>query len=134
MRGENASASPSWPDELGQRIYTFAVRALRIADAIPSRRIASRVLGKQLLRSATSVAANFEETRGAISYADFIAKISAAYKECRESVLWLRLIRDAALLPAPRLAANIDEATQLRAILGTTPKTARQNRQARSRL
>lgn len=74
------------------------------------------------------MAANYEESRGAISRADFIAKLSLAYKESREAVLWLRLIRDTQLVRPFRLAAIITEATELRAILGTSVKTARRNR------
>ena len=89
------SPTEAWAEELGQRVYAFALRAVRLADQLPQRRTASRILGSQLLRSATSIAANLEESRGAVSYADFVVKMATAYKECRESVLWLCLIRDA---------------------------------------
>ena len=116
------------PEALGERFYEFALRAVKLTDALPERRLASRVLGDQVLRSATSVASNYEEARGAISRADFVSKMGLAYKECRESVFWLRLIRDAQLLPPSRLDAIVAEAMELRAILGKSLKTARQNR------
>ena len=120
-----------WADVFGQRIYKFALRVIRLADSLPARRSASRILGAQLVRSATSVAANYEEARGAMSHPDFVAKMSLAYKECRESVLWLSLIRDADIVGAARMEAIVAEALELRAILGTSLKTARQNRSSR---
>ena len=117
-----------WADELGQRVYAFALRVIRLADGLPSKRVSSRVLATQLLRSATSVAANFEEARGGVSYPDFVAKMGVAYKECRETVLWLCLIRDSELVRQSRMAGIVAEALELRAIFGTSLKTARQNR------
>ncbi len=116
------------PQALGERMYGFALRVVKLTDALPARRAASRVLGDQLLRCATSVASNYEEARGAISRADFVSKMGLAYKECRESVFWLRLIRDGELLPASRMNAIVAEAMELRAILGKSLKTSRQSR------
>ncbi|MBI3693807.1 MAG: four helix bundle protein [Acidobacteria bacterium] len=124
-----ATAAPQiWADELGQRVYAFALRAIKLTDRLPEKRAASRILGSQLVRSATSVAANYEEARGAVSRPDFVFKLSLAYKECRESVLWLCLIRDAEIVRPTRMAAIIAEALELRAIFGTSLKTARQRR------
>src|SRR6516162_3241237 len=113
------------PAALSERIYSFALRMVRLVEALPSRRISSRVLGEQLLRAATSVIANYEEARGAISRREFVAKIGIAHKECRESVLWLRLIHDAGLIPSSRMGALLGEGKELRAILGSSLKTAR---------
>ena len=83
-----------------------------------------------MLRSATPIAANYEEARGAISHPDFVAKMGIAYKECRESVLWLNLIRDVGLVKPARMNDIVAEAMELRAIFGSSLKTARgqQNR------
>ena len=56
--------------------------------------MAAYEVGRQLLRSGTSIAANYEEARGAFSREDFAYKISIAFKEARESNLWLRLLKD----------------------------------------
>ena len=124
----DTAAPQIWADELGQRVYAFALRVVRLADGLPARRVASKVLSTQVVRSATSVAANYEEARGAVSHPDFVFKMSLAYKECRESVLWLCLIRDAEIVRPSRMAAIIAEALELRAIFGTSLKTARQRR------
>jgi four helix bundle protein len=113
------------PEALAERTYGLALRVIRLTDALPVRRRASRILGDQLLRSAVSVAANYEEARGAMSRPDFTAKIALAYKECRETVMLLRLIRDANLLSASRLTGLLTEAEELRAILGSSLKTTR---------
>jgi four helix bundle protein len=118
------SNSAASKDELGRRVYDFALRVIRLADGLPPRRIASKVLGTQLLRSATSIAANYEEARGAISHPDFVAKMGVAYKESRESVLWLSLIRDVGLVKPARMTEIVAEAMELRAIFGTSLKTA----------
>jgi len=60
-----------------------------------------------------------------MSRPDFTAKIALAYKECRETVMLLRLIRDASLLSASRLTALLSEAEEIRAILGSSLKTTR---------
>ena len=78
-----------------------------------------RVLGRQLLRSGTSIGANIHEAQGGQSKADFIAKLSIAYKEAREAAYWLRLIQEAALIPADRLGDAIDETEQLIKILSS---------------
>jgi len=113
------------PETLGKRIYEFSLRALRLVNALPKRQVASKVLGEQLLRSATSIAANYEEARGAVSRADFIAKLGIAYKESREVYLWLSMIADVKLLPENRMKSIIAEAEEIRAILGSSLKTAR---------
>ena len=114
------------PEALAKRTYDFALRVIRLTDALPVRRGASRILGDQLLRSAVSIAANYEEARGAISHRDFTNKIALAYKECRESVMLLGLICDGGLLPPPRLGAVITEARELRAILAPTSRQTEQ--------
>lgn len=119
------------PEALAKRLYDFALRTVRLVESLPPSRMASRVLGEQLLRAATSVAANYEEARGAVSPAEFIAKLGITYKECRESVLWLSLIHDAGLLPSQRMKALLDEARQLRAVIGSSMKTAKRNRGVR---
>ena len=80
-----------------------------------------------MLRSGTSVGANYEEAQGAESKADFIHKLQVSLKELRESLYWLRLIAGAELISTDKMAGLIDEATQLRAILSKSVATAKEN-------
>ena len=83
--------------DIQNRTFDFGVRIVKFVDKLPHT-LSARELGKQLLRSGTSVAANMEEANGAESKGDFIHKVSIAYKEAREMRVWLGIIK-AALLP-----------------------------------
>jgi len=110
--------------ELKQRTKEFALRTIRLVDALPRRMVAD-VLGRQLTRSATSVAANYRSACRAKSRADFISKMGTVEEEADESMLWLELIVDAGLLPASRVAALLAEADALTAITVKSIRTAR---------
>jgi four helix bundle protein len=89
----------------------------------------SRTLANQLLRSATSVGANVEETHGSHSKPDFVAnKMSIANKEALETCYWLRLLATSQVVPAERLTDITDVSNQLIAILTTIAKRSRENR------
>lgn len=75
------------------------------------------LIGKQFLRSATSIGANVAEARSGESRKDFVHKLQIAMKEARESLYWLRLLAEAEVLPAARLADLMDETDQLIRIL-----------------
>ena len=79
----------------------------------------------QLLRSGTSVGANYEEAQGAESSGDFVHKLQIALKELRESNYWLRVIAGAALLPKEKLTDILDESDQLCRILSKAVATAK---------
>ena len=102
--------------DLDDRILTFAARIARLVGALP-KTLAGRHIGQQLLRSATSVGANYEEAQGAESRADFIHKLQVALKEARETNYWLRLTAAAQLQPTGKLTKILDESEQLKAIL-----------------
>jgi four helix bundle protein len=104
------------PEELKTRTQQFALRVIRLAESMPRGRTAD-VLGKQLLRSATSVGANYRAACRARSRADFISKIAVAEEEADESLYWLELISDSEIMKADRLAGLIKEADELTAIL-----------------
>jgi four helix bundle protein len=84
-----------------------------------------RVLGKQLLRSGTAIGANVHEAQGGQSKADFIAKMSIAYKESLESSYWLRLIQETELIMANRISDLSHETDQLIKILSSVLLTAK---------
>ena len=77
--------------DLDERLLDYAARVITLVESLPNT-LAGRRIGDQLLRSGTSVGANYEEARGAESRADFVHKLQVALKELRESNYWLRLI------------------------------------------
>ena len=100
------------------RTVAYSLRVIKLYRELEKDSV-GRILGKQLLRSATSVGANVHEAQSAQSRVDFIAKMYIGYKEARESGYWLRLIRDANLISAARLKPLCDEADELVKILSS---------------
>jgi four helix bundle protein len=115
------------PFEIDQRTYAFSLRVLRLCremDAVPG---VHRTISRQLLRAGTSVGANVEEAQAAQSRADFISKMNIALKEARETHYWLRLIRDSELVLIDRLTGIIQEADEIKRILGAIVHRSREN-------
>lgn len=112
--------------ELQQRTKLFALRVMAMVDALPKKRSAE-VLGHQLLRSASSVAANYRAACRARSPAEFIAKMGIVEEEADESMAWLELLADSGLIKRERLISLMNEADQLVAITVASIKTARKN-------
>jgi four helix bundle protein len=113
------------PDELRARTRAFSLRIVKLVQTLPKSMIAE-VLGKQVLRCATSVGANYRAACRAQSGAMFIAKLSIVVEEADETVYWLELIRDAGLIKPELLAELLDEAEQILKIMASSRKTARQ--------
>ena len=109
---------------LDERLLEYGARVIRLVEALP-KTLVGRRLGDQLLRSATSAGANYEEARGAESRGDFAHKLQISLKELRESHYWLRLLAKAETLSSDRLTDLIDEATQLRAMLSKAVATTK---------
>jgi four helix bundle protein len=84
--------------ELSERVLDYGLRTIKVVESLPKTLVGRRI-GDQLLRSATSVGANFEETQAAESRDDFVHKLQVALKELRESKYWLRLLSKAGALP-----------------------------------
>lgn len=101
--------------DLPQRTKLYARRVIRLFAALPKSTIA-QVLGKQLLRSGTSVGANYREADRARSRAEFLAKMGGSLKELAESEYWIELLGDENIVPAKRRAPLLDETRQLIAI------------------
>jgi four helix bundle protein len=116
------------PDDLAERLLEFAARIGKAVDALPGTRLGRHIAG-QLIRCGTAPAPNYEEGRAAESRADFVHKLSIALKELRESRYWLRLIVKAGLLSERKMSGLLDEATQLRRILGKSIATANRAKQ-----
>ena len=81
------------PQDIQQRTFDFGVRIVDLVDRLP-RTLATESIARQLIRSGTSVGANMQEADGAESKADFIHKVSIAYKEARESRHWLATLKE----------------------------------------
>jgi four helix bundle protein len=111
-------------NDLVERTTVFGLRVVKMFVALPKTEEA-RVLGKQVLRSGTSVGANYREAQRARSTAEFIAKIGDCLKELDESAYWLELLVRTEIVNASKLASLRDETNQLLAIFTTISKKAK---------
>ena len=107
----------SAPD-IYERSFQFALRIVKLCQCLDERPGVGRTLGRQVLRSGTSIGANAEEANAAQSRADFTSKMMIALKEARETVYWLRLLAAANVVPPERLAELRAESEELAKILG----------------
>jgi four helix bundle protein len=111
--------------DIAQRLLSFGGAALRLGARLP-RDAAGRHVSLQLIRSATSAGANYEEARAAQSRLDFVHKVSLAAKEMREASYWVSLVGEAGWIKD--IHPLRVEASELAAILAASARTARQNR------
>ncbi len=112
-------------DELQARVKAFALRVMRLVEALPST-TAGREIGKQLLRSAMSVSANYRATRRARSDKEFAAKIGVVLEEADESLHWLELIMDGQLIKASLVSDLHAEAEELVRIFAASRRSVRE--------
>lgn len=112
--------------ELLDRTKSFALRVLKLVDHLP-RTTSGRAIGNQLVRSATSVGANYRAACRSRSRAEFAAKLGIVAEEADESLYWLELIRDGKLLPDPKTSSLLEEANQLTAIFTSGRRTSSKN-------
>jgi four helix bundle protein len=117
--------------DLAQRTKRFALRIIRLFTALPKTATA-QVMGKQVLRSGTSVGAQYREAMRARSPAEFVSKTHAALQELEETAYWLELLSDAEVVPSSRLAPLREEANQLIAIFVASVKTAKRRRDTKN--
>ncbi len=111
--------------DLRTRTKEFALRIIRLYSCLPKTTVA-QVIGKQVLRSGTSVGAHYREAQRAKSDADFVSKIEGGLQELDETLYWLELLIDSAIVSAKRLKPLCDETDELIAIFVTiTKKTKR---------
>lgn len=113
------------PNDLIVRTKKYALRIIKFYSALPKDTV-SQTLGKQLLRSGTSVGANYrEEGHRGRSKAEFIAKLGISLSELEETAYWLELLVESETFPETRLAEIMDETNQLTAIFVTIIKKGR---------
>jgi len=116
-------------EEMKARTKAYANRIVKLCAALPNNWVA-RILGQQLLRSGTSVGANYRAVCRAKSNADFINKLRVVEEECDESLFWMELLVDNNLVKASRLSGLMKEADEIPAIVVSSAKTARTSRGA----
>ncbi len=106
------------PQNIRERAFQFSLRIIRMCQDLDKQSNTGRILGKQLLRSGTSIGANIEEAQAGQSKADFISKNAIALKEARETVYWLRLLEASGFNGSVSSSDVLSEAEQISRILG----------------
>ena len=114
----------SRPGELRDRTKKFALRVIRLFRSLPFR-TDTQVLGKQLLRCGTSVAANYRAVCRARSKAEFIARIGIVAEEADEAVLWLELLIESGVVTQDKTHELLTEARELAAIFTASQQTSK---------
>ena len=114
----------SQPEELRERTKQFAIRIVKLFRSLPKTDEA-RVLGRQVLRSGTSVAANYRAVCRSRSRADFISKLAVVTEEADETVFWLELLVETGVVPKARVENLLAEANELTRIFGSSLYTAK---------
>ncbi len=127
LRGQKAASSGEQRFDLEERLLDYAVRIIRLVDALPTSR-AGRHVADQLLRCGTSPLANHGELQGAESRKDFIHKLGVCLKEIRESRRWLRLIHRVPLVAPAKVEPLLSETEALIKIFSASIRTAEKNR------
>ena len=115
-------------EQLRPRTKAFALRVIKLVDALPSRSRSANVIGNQLLRSATSVGANYRTSCRARSTAEFCARMGVVEEEADESIYWLELLVESEIMKVSRLQNLIDEGHQLVAMVVASIRTARKKK------
>jgi four helix bundle protein len=113
--------------DLEQRLFDFSVRIVRLCQRLDEHPGPARTLGRQLLRSGTSIGANYEEAQAGQSRADFISKTGISLKEARETHYWLRLLVAAEIVRVEQMGEFLDDADQIKRILGSIVSRSRKN-------
>lgn len=113
-------------DELKLRTKQFALRVISLVDALP-KTLTGRTLGAQLIRSGTSVAANYRAACRARSKNEFISKLGTVVEEADESVFWLEMIIETKLLKQVLVESLLKEASEITAIMVASSNSSRKN-------
>ncbi len=114
-------------EQLKKRSKQFAIRIVKLFRSLP-RTEEARIMGKQVLRAGTSVAANYRAVCRARSKAEFIAKIGVVVEEADETTFWLELLVDTGIVREARMRSLMSESNELLAIFAASQRTARRKR------
>ncbi|MBC8373903.1 MAG: four helix bundle protein [Planctomycetes bacterium] len=115
------------PEEMKDRTKTFGLRVIRLVQSLPREQVGYSI-GRQVLRSATSVGANYRAACRARSTADFIAKLKIVEEEADESLYWIEMLTESGLVRCDVVADLHREAEELLAIVVASIKTSRTKR------
>lgn len=111
-------------EDLKSRTKRFAIRIIRLYTALP-KTVEAQVLGRQILKSGTSVGAHYREGMRARSKAEFVSKLQGGMQELEETSYWLELLVEAKIVAKERLSDLMIEADELMAILTTVVKNTK---------
>ena len=114
-------------EEFKNRTREFALRVIRLFKALPEKP-ECQVIGKQLLRSGTSVAANYRAACRSRSRAEFISKMNVVIEEADESVFWIELLFDTGIISIEKLSPLLKEANEILCIVSKAQKTAKSHK------
>lgn len=127
MNDERGTSDAGTTTDLRLRTRAFAIRIVKLYTSLP-KAAEAQVLGKQLLRSGTSVGAQYHEATRSRSSAEFISKIESGLQELEESVYWLNLLIDCGIVKKEKLSGLCQEANELAAIFVSSVKTVKRRR------
>ena len=113
-------------EQIKERTKQFAIRIVDLFRALPKNE-ESKVFGRQVLRSGTSVAANYRAVCRSRSKAEFISKIGIVVEEADETVLWLELLVDTGIITIEKMKDLLREANELLAIFAASQRTAKRS-------
>ncbi|WP_420149919.1 four helix bundle protein [Spirosoma sp.] len=115
--------------QMQKRTKDFSLRTIRLFRALPKTDEA-KIIGKQLLRSATSVGANYRAVCRARSQAEYFSKLSIVVEEADESVFWMELLIEAEIVRSEKLGNLMNEASELLAIFSTARKNSKDSQRS----
>ena len=118
MTGQNVKMQKTYAKGIEKRTFEFALQIIDLAKTM-QRTAVAEILMRQLVRSGTSIGANVEESQAGYSRDEFSYKMNIALKESREACYWLRLVEQAGLARSDQISGLLDEAEQIKKILGS---------------
>ncbi len=127
MNDERKTKTGPAAQDLAQRTKLFALGVINLYSRLPGTTLA-QVLGRQILRSGTSVGAQYREAKRAKSDADFISKVEGALQELEETAYWLELLEDSRIIATAEAATLRSEANELTSILVASVKTVKRRK------
>lgn len=125
MEMNEINAKQAFIEEIKYRTKQFVLRSIKLFRALPSTEEA-RIIGKQFLRSSSSVGANYRAVCRSRSQKEFFAKLSITIEEADESLFWLEIISESKILPVEKLDSLMKEAEEIVKILSTARKSSSQ--------
>ena len=124
MRAETGDRKPESHDDFRRRTFQFGIRCVRLVDTLP-KTMPGQTIGRQLLRSGTSVGANYRAAVRGRSRADFISRMAIVEEECDEALYWIDVVVDLGLTSRKRVEDLRAEGNEILAITVSSIKTAR---------